>query len=158
MLHPRRIVPLILILALIVSLSGCIIIPRSKYYDLSADAVESVQFYDLRGEEPARGLDPEILNHPVCTLPEDKIPDFLRDFSQLEFTDTIIIVLAAVDPSFAYGEWIVRINFTGGEYTLYSCAGYGETYDSEGNVVSSTHFSCDLDELKALIGKYYDIP
>lgn len=140
---------------LIVSLSGCIIIPLTKYYDISAEEVESVQFYDLRNEESYMGLDPTL--EPVYTIPEEDIEAFLEDFSKLEFSDSIIIALAAVDPSFYYGEWVVRINFSNGQYTFYSCGGFGETFDAEGELISSTHFSCDCEELSNLIGKYYDI-
>ena len=38
----------LLTFVLIVSLSGCIIIPLTKYYDIAAEEVVSVQFYDLR--------------------------------------------------------------------------------------------------------------
>ena len=79
-----------------------------------------------------------------------------NDLADIQFTDTFIIVLAAVDPSFYYGDWVVRINFTNGQYTFYSCGGYGETFDAEGNCISSTYFSCDDEELKTLVGKYYE--
>ena len=78
------------------------------------------------------------------------------DFSRLKFSDAIVIVLAAIDPSFYYGDWVIRINFSNGQYTFYSCDGYGETFDAEGERISSTHFSCDDEELKNLVGKYYE--
>ncbi len=80
----------------------------------------------------------------------------MSDFSKVKFSDTIIIVLASIDPSFYYGEWVIRINFTDGLYSFYSCGGYGETYDAEGDRVSTTHFSCDYDVLENLISDYYD--
>ena len=148
---------LLMIFVLIVSLSGCVIIPLIKYYDIPAEEVVSVQFYDLR--------DPELPNsfgfyeslEPAFTIPEEDKEDFLDDFSKLKFSDSIVIVLAAIDPSFYYGDWVVRINFTNGQYTFYSCGGYGETFDAEGKRISSTHFSCDNEELENLVGKYYEI-
>jgi hypothetical protein len=146
----------LLTFVLIVSLSGCIIIPLTKYYDIAAEEVMSVQFYDLRNQDSAHYSGFDTILEPVYTIPEEDTEDFLDDFSKLKFSDSIIIVLAAIDPSFYYGDWVVRINFSNGQYTFYSCGGYGETFDAEGNCISSTHFSCDDEELKNLVGKYYE--
>ena len=147
----------IITIFLLLSMCGCIIIPLSKYYDISAEDVTSVQFYDLRNAETAEYYGFYKDYEPVYTLPEEENADFLNDFAKLEFTDTIVIVLAAIDPSLTYGDWVVRINFSNGEYTFYSCGGYGETFDAEGNCIDTTFFSCDVAELETLIGKYYDI-
>ena len=140
---------------LISFLSGCIIIPRHQYYNIPADEVKSVQFYDLRnlGFSHSPGFDQTL--SPVCTIPEADKEVFLDDFSKLRFSDAIVITIAAIDPSFYYGDWVVRINFTNGQYTLYSCGGYGETFDAEGKRLSSTHLSCEDAELENLIKKYY---
>lgn len=145
----------LMIFFLIVSLSGCIIIPLTKHYNIPFEEVASVQFYDLRNQDSEHYSGFDAILEPVYTIPEEDIEDFLDDFSKLKFSDTIIIVLAAIDPSFYYGDWVVRINFSNGQYTFYSCGGYGETFDAEGNCISSTHFSCDDEELKNLVGKYY---
>lgn len=142
------------VLSLAVCLSGCIIIPLHKYYDISPEAVAAVQFYDLRDCESTYMGFHETLD-PVYSLPEEDIPVFLEDFSKLEFRDSIVIVLAAVDPSFYYGEWVVRVDFTDRSYAFYSCGGFGETFDADGNAIDSTHFSCDRDQLVELIKKYY---
>ena len=146
----------IVTLLLVVSLSGCIIIPLWKYYDIPAEEVASVQFYDLRDLESNRSNFATTLE-PVYTIPEEDKGTFLDDFSKLKFSDTIVISLAAVDPSFDYGDWVVRINYSNGQYTFYSCAGYGATFDSEGTYLSSTHYSCDDEELENLVSKYYEI-
>lgn len=146
-----------LVAVLMISLCGCIIIPLSKYYDYSADEVESVQFYDLRAQDAVRDGSFDTIYDPVCTLSGETVAEFLKDFSKLEFSDEIVITIAAVDPSFSYGIWVVRINFTNGQYAYYSCAGYGMTLDADGKYVSSTHYSCDDAELEELIGKYYEI-
>lgn len=151
----KRFLIVLITLALVASLSGCIIIPRTKYYDISAEEVISVQFYDLRDQDSARYSGFDAILEPVYTIPEEHTEDFLDDFSKLEFSDTIIIALAAIDPSFYYGDWVIRINFSNGQYTFYSCGGYGETFDAEGEYISATHFSCDDEELENLIGKYY---
>lgn len=78
-------------------------------------------------------------------------------FSKLEFDSAIVIVLAAVDPSFYYGEWVVKIQFTDQSYTFYSCGGFGETFDADGNRIDLTHFSCDREQLEELIKKYCSV-
>lgn len=144
----------IMICSILFSLTACIIIPLTKHYDIPAEDVASVEFYDLSSlEDHYSGFD--TLLDPVYTLPQAEIEAFLSDFSELEFTDTIIIMLAAIDPSFWYGDWVVRVNFENGQYTFYSSGGYGETFDADGNCISSTHFSCDDEALANLISKYY---
>lgn len=147
----------LMVLVLIVSLSGCIIIPLSKHYDISAEEVASVQFYDLRNQESTAYSGFDKTQQPVYTVPQEQTEEFLNDFSNLRFSDTIIIVLAAIDPSFSYGDWVIRINFSDGRYSFYSSRGYGETRDAESNFISSTHFSCDDEDLENLISKYYNI-
>ncbi len=153
----KQILFVLLILAVTVSLSGCIIIPLTKYYDISAEEVASVQFYDLRDQDSAHysGFDASL--DPVYTISEEDTEKFLGDFSKLKFSDAIVIVLAAIDPSFSYGDWVIRINFSDGRYTFYSSHGYGETFDAEGNCISSTHFSCEAEDLENLVGKYYEV-
>lgn len=145
----KRTLLALLTFVLIVSLSGCIIIPLSKYYDIPAEEVNSVQFYHY---DPDTSSESDY--NLIHTVSEESKEAFLDDFSKLKFTDSIIITLAAIDPSFSYGDWVVRINFSDGQYTLYSSGGYGETFDAEGNCTSATHFSCDAEELEQLIEKY----
>ena len=154
----KRILLTITAVLLAISLSGCIIIPMTKYYNLPIEEVASVQFYDLRNHADWQmpGFDDKC--EPVYTLPEEDIEAFLKDFSKVKFSDTIVIMLASVDPSFSYGNWVVRINFTNGQYTFYSCGGFGETMDASGNTISTTHFYCKEEMLIQLIGKYYEIP
>ena len=142
---------------LLVSLSGCIVIPLRKHYDIPPEEVVSVQFYDLRNKDSSHYSGFDAILEPVYTVPGQDKADFLDDFSKLKFSDSIVLVLAPTDPSFYYGDWVVRINFTNGQYTFYSCGGYGETFDAKGKCISTTHFSCDDEELKNLVGKYYKI-
>ena len=124
----------IIAVLLAISLCGCIIIPLTKYYDIPSEEVASVQFYDLRSQDDLHmpGFDDKI--DPIYTLPEDDVEAGI------------------------YGDWVIRINFTSGQYTFYSCGGFGETMDASGNSISSTHFYCQEDALVELIGKYYEIP
>lgn len=142
---------------LITFLSGCITIPLKKHYDISVEELTSVQFYDLRNQEPENRIAFNETIEPVYTIPQNDTENFLSDFSKLEFSDSITILPATIDPSFYYGDWVIRINFSNGQYAFYSCAGYGETFDTDGKCISSTHFSCNDNELKLLVSKYYEI-
>ena len=143
-----------LLVSLCFVLCSCIIIPLSKYYEFEAQDVESVQFYLLGDDNYSEsGFHKQI--EPVYTLSEEQTEDFLSDFSKIKFSDVILIVLAAVDPSFCYGDIVIRINFINGDYSFYSCAGYGQTYNKNDKLVDSTHFSCDREDLENLLIKYY---
>ena len=136
---------------MLISLTSCIV--TYKYYDIDSEDVLSVGIYDLRDSETHYNdfLESET---PVYTIEKEQMADFLNDLSDIRFSDTIIITLAAVDPSFYYGEWVVRINYTDGSYSLISCGGYGESYDINNKVTDSNHFSCEDDEWEQFIGKY----
>ena len=129
---------LLLIFVLLISLNGCVIIPRHMNYDdINREQVSSVDIYDLYKSE-SNYSDFLTTETPVYTLTNDQLDSFLSDLADIRFTDYIIIVLAAVDPSFSYGDWVVRINYTDGSYSLISCDGYGETYDANNQVVDTT--------------------
>ncbi len=135
------------------SLVGCIIIPQYTYYDdIDREQVSSVDIYDLRnGDHSARFLETEV---SVYTLTEYQLDSFFSDLADIRFANHIVIVLAAVDPSFYYDDWVVRINYTDGSYCLISCGGYGETYDANHQVIDSNHYSCDDEEWNQFIGKH----
>ena len=144
---------LVLISVLSVSLSSCIIIPLRRHYTYSADEVSCVRFYDLRDNESRRS---ELFKEETSlfTVPDEQIDEFLTDFSKIMFRDSIVIVLAAIDPSFCYGNWVVEIVFTDGSYSFYSTAGFGETFNANGECIRTNHYSSDEEDLSKLIGKY----
>ena len=133
---------------------SCIIIPLNKYYDdFDVVSIASVEFYDLRQAENhyVGFLDTETPNY---TLPEEQKEEFFEDLAKINFKDYIIIVLAAIDPSFYFGDWVVRINYTDGSFTLLSNGGYNVSYDPSGEHVDANHWSCDDEEWYAFIYKY----
>ena len=133
---------------------GCVIIPINKHYDgLDSESVASVEFYDLRQSQTSYSgfLDTAT---PAYTLPEDQKEAFLADLAEIKFTDYIIIVIAAIDPSFYFGDWVVRVNYTDGSCDLLSNGGYNESYDPSGELSDSNHWSCDDGEWYAFIFKY----
>lgn len=159
MRYYQSVIALALLIALVLSLSGCIVIPKETYYDLDPEEVESIWFYELKEpiyHDHSGSFEGESSPEPVFILPQNRNKAFLKDFADLRFTDVILITVAAVDPSFSYGNLVVRINFTNGRYTCYSCLGYGATYDADGSILSITHYSCEEEDLAKLIKKYME--
>ena len=149
----QTIVCIFLLFCVLVAFEGCIIIPRYRRYEIAAADVLSIEIYDLRGVQERTG---SVLQNetPIYTLEGEQIATFLGDLSEIQFSDHIVIVLAAIDPSFHYGEWVARINFTDGSYTCISNAGYNETYDANDQFLDSNHYSCDNEEWVQLILSY----
>ncbi len=134
-------------------LTSCIIIPLHKNFEIDADTVASVEIYDLRGVDTLYGDFVET-EKPVYKIPADKKVDFLSELSKIEFSDSIVIVLAAIDPSFYYGEWTVRVNYTDGSFELISSDGFGECFDKNGEIADSHHWGCDREEWHEFISNY----
>ena len=149
----KRFLAFCLLFTLAVSLSGCIIIPIHKNFDdIDEDKVTSVQIYDLRGESTEGKLPEDAV--PVYTVPEDQKEAFFDDLAEIEFTDHIIIVLAAVDPSFSLGDWVVRINYEDGGYALLGDGGYNIIYNADSEKTDSDHYNCDNAEWEEFLFKY----
>ena len=124
----KKIILSVMVSILLLSLlTGCIVIPLRHNFEINADEVESVDIYDLREVDTLYGDFVET-EKPVYKIPADKNVEFLSELSKIEFSDSIVIVLAAVDPSFYYGEWTVRINYTDGSFELISSHGFGERF------------------------------
>ena len=71
---PKPFLLILMIVILIVSLSGCIIIPLTEYYDTPAEEVASVQFYDLRNQDAPNYPGFDTILEPVYTEYRKKIP------------------------------------------------------------------------------------
>jgi hypothetical protein len=135
------------------AMTSCVIIPIYKNFEIDADTVASIEIYDLR-EADSLYSNFVKTESPVYEIPQEKKAAFLNDLAEIHFSDAIIIVLAAIDPSFYYDVWTIRINYTDGSYELISSDGYEEAYDSNGESVDIHHFGCDQEEWWAFIGKY----
>ena len=139
---------IVVLLGVLFSLSGCIVLSFDHYYDdIDKEKLSSVEFYDLRGSE----------NFSIAllyTLPEDQTDAFLEELAKIRFEETMVIVLAAVDPSFEWGNYVLKLNYTDGTYALISSEGYGEICDENGEVIDVNHYGCNEKEWNRLIKKY----
>ena len=155
----KKLISLILALFITVSLCACVTF-RMKINDIEPGDVVSIEIYRITDPENRSWWKKfyEIYD-PVYTLAEYEKKPFLEDLGKIQFGDTIILI-AATDPGFSYGEWVARVNMTNGNSRFISCGGHGETIDKDGNFVESDHYGCDDEEWNELISKYLpkDIP
>ena len=140
----RTTLPFVALLSsLLLVLSGCISVPVYKNHTFSHDDVASVSIYDLRESDTHYSGFHE-KQEPVYTVPQEQLDDFLTDLSDIRFSDSIIIfTIAAVDPSFTFDDWVVRVNYKDGSFDLISCDYYNEQYDENGNCTDRDHFGSD---------------
>lgn len=143
-----------MILCIIFSLTSCIIIPRYKRYDdIDVEKVAAIEIYDIR--ECERKISSNVnADTLIYSLDENEFSDFLNKLSKIQFKDHIIIVLAAIDPSYNYGNYVVKIMYNNEKYMLISDAGFGELFDADGNRTSKNHFGCDTEKWENLIFDY----
>ncbi len=151
----RKLTMLALILVLVINLTGCIVIPlKSRYYDYDPETIETVEIYDLRSKymTDSSFLETDL---PVYTVPEEQQVEFVTDIGKIEFKMYILIILAAVDPSFHYGDWAVRLNRVDGSYVLLSDGGYAEIYDENGERTEYRNYDdTDWEQWNTLIEAY----
>ena len=150
----KKLLSIPMILCIIFSLTGCIIIPRYKHYDdIDVEKVSAIEIYGIHKSERITGSDVNA-DTLAYSLDENEFSDFLNKLSKIQFKDYILIVPGAVDPSFSYGNYVVKIKYNNGNYILISDGGFGESFDADGNEISSNHFGCDTEKWENLIFDY----
>ena len=141
------------IVLLCFSLTSCIIIPLKTNFEIDPSAVAFVEVYYLAEVDTLYGNFVKT-EETAYKIPTEQTADFLGDLAKIEFSDAIVIVLAAIDPSFYYDDRTVRINYNDGSFELISPDGYGQTFSNTGELIDSHHYGCNQDEWDALISKY----
>ena len=149
----KKIFCLVFLMTIAFAFSGCIITIESYRIDnIPSEKVESIDLYDLTsfGYYDYRGSGFHEKTEPVYRLKEDKIDDFLNGLKKIKFESKIVFP-AANDPSFSYGNLTIRINFVDGSFMFISNYGFGEIYDKNGEVVTSSFAGCNDDKWEKLI-------
>ena len=148
----RRVLLTVLLAAQLAVLSSCIWVPKYASYDIAEEKLASVDIYDLRDcSSRADFYESEFSDY---TLKAEQIDGFVAALESLRFDDSTFFVLAATDPNFTYGDWVVRLNYTDGTYTLISSDGFGATYDQDYNVIDSNHYSYDDKKWEQFVCQY----
>ena len=149
----RCLLSALMIFTIVFALSSCVIIPMHKNFVIDPAKIASIEIYDLRKSDTYGEIFLEDTS-PVYEIPSEEIDDFTSDLAQIEFTRYIVFVLAATDPVFEYGYFVARINYTDGTFELLSNNYLGQTFDQDGNVISSHRYGCDDKVWEEFIGKY----
>lgn len=150
----KKLLSILMILCIIFSLTSCIIIPRYKHYDdIDVEKVSTIEIYGIHKSERITGSDVNA-DTLAYSLDENEFSDFLNKLSKIQFKDYILIVPGAVDPSFSYGNYVVKIKYNNGNYILISDGGFGESFDADGNRIDKNHFGCDTEKWENLIFDY----
>ena len=158
----RKMLLSLIAVGLVFVMTSCIVIPLYHRFEIEESEVSSIEVYDIcnyyesdlyRELSYYEYFEKKEISYQISA--EEK-GVFLKDLAEIQFSDHIVIVIAAIDPSFNYDTWTVRINYTDGSSQFISSAGYGETYDANGNFISGTghHWGCEEEDWLGLIEKY----
>ena len=148
---------LLLTITFLCMLTGCWSMPKEMYYsDFDREQIVSIDVYDCSEEvnhhQPVNTrtlLD----RNPLFSLDDSQIDPFLQDLSEIRFYDEGGLLIGAVDPSFNFGKWVVKIGFTDGSYWYLSDRSYCAKENSDGSG-SAQHLHPDSEEWEALIKQY----
>ena len=145
----RRLSALVLICALMLALSGCIVITLDEYYELAydTDQIESIGIYTCG--------DANVLSdEPLAVIDPDDFDTFVEELESLSFEKGMIITIAAVDPSFSFGDYTVQVVYTDGAIERISDFGYQEFQDAEGNERCSHYGLQNEEEWETFLNPY----
>ena len=156
---------LLLIVLSVISLTGCIGYFTDFYYDsnqINPENVSSIDIYDFSKTPEHKyayyqqEFEEEVEEEVEHALSSDQIEPFLTELAAIKFrTYHLVFTLAATDPSFRLGDYVVRINFSDGSFRLISDEDYNPVFDSDGKIIADDHnMVSSSDEWNAFISKY----
>lgn len=142
------------LLAMLLTLTSCIVIPRDKYFNtLSSENVAEIQIIDIRQSDSAdRHTIPA--NAAVYTVSEDNKASFLLALAEFPFDDSVVISCAAVDYSTWYEDFVIKLIYTDNSYRLISATGYNEYYEKSGVSDQRNTWRCEKNGFIELIKPY----
>ena len=153
MKHAKMLISAVLLIALLCTLTGCIVIPLHDYYDdIDPEEVSSIQIYNLHVTATNRDtfLQAEI---PVYALSPEEHTAFINELAAIPFTDYITIILAPSDSSWRYDGWTVCIQYKDGSYRMIS-NGFGQGFDAGGKMIDGNGYDCDDSQWEQFMQKY----
>ena len=160
----RKITALFVAFLLLFSLTGCVFIPSWKQVDMRYDTSEivSVELYQLTGsydgrfygsEEDIDQMEEEL--DPIDALDAEQYEEFVKDLEGLTFTDHFFVILvAAMDPSYSYHGYTVKITYQNGDYDILSPT--GQLYEM-GEDFNENNWNCDEDKWNRFIKDYFTV-
>ena len=146
----RKVLILFLVVVLAFSCTGCFQITLDRGYELHQDKsqIKSISLcVEFRGD-PLKQFK---------TLDPSQFDVFIDDFEALPFADKWLIVLlpAAIDPSFYFGEYVIRFEYLDGSVELISDCDFQEYKSVDAAYSQTEHYSIDKDPWYDFLEKYF---
>ena len=146
----RKVLILFLVVVLAFSCTGCFQITLDRGYELHQDKsqIKSISLcVEFRGD-PLKQFK---------TLDPSQFDVFIDDLEALPFADKWLIVLlpAAIDPSFYFGKYVIRFEYLDGSVEHISDFGYQEYTAGDTGRLQSEHYSIAEDPWYDFLEKYF---
>ena len=147
----RKGMTIALALIIAVSFSGCFYITIDEYYEIHQDVsqIVTISIYECTDGNT-------LSDEPVFVLDQLQNEQFVNDLEALPFKDSFLLILAAVDPSHSFGEYVVCIIYQDDSTEWISNRGY-QVYNAEDGSSSGPHYSLDDKAWHEFLQKYFDI-
>ena len=136
MMALKKLLIVILLLELTFSMTGCIWIIHNYVtpaYSHSKDEVEKIEIFNIVSTDDYSALSGnfsdeyeysikniDTLLDPVKTFTGEGAYEFYDRLTNVKFSKTFYIVLAAIDPTFGYYGYTVKITYKNGDYDIIS--------------------------------------
>jgi len=149
----KKILVALLVFVSMCGITGCIPVITDEYYEISQETenIESIALYacDNTGDELNK-LD-EI---PLASVQRDDFAAFVNELEGIYAKTGFYITIAAQDPSFCFGKYVVKITYQNGDQEFVSNGGYQELLTADGTG-KGMHYSFDKTQWDALLQKYF---
>ena len=150
----KRYIVFALALLLILTLSGCVKVPRKWEFLHSADSISAIEIYNLA--ESVDGDIPEDAE-PIAFVKQEDFASFCEDISKIQFSNLIILVPVTYDPSWSLGGYVAKIIYENGDYEIICNRGY-QAHEVKNGRDRSFHYNFPDDSTwNNLIESYMDI-
>ena len=128
----------ILLAALLVMLTGCVTLHFSWKFLHGTDQISQIEVFYLEDVDDFNLPDDAV---PVALIAPEDYDDFCGEIQNIDFTDTILLLPAAVDPSWYLQGYVVRIVYQNGDFEVICNQGYQYQETADGWGGKSRHYS-----------------
>ena len=152
----RKAMIVILMIAILCSLTGCIPVIIDEYYEIyqETDQIKSIALYQ-RNDSPNAETN-ELNETPLAEIAPEDFSEFVAELEGIYSSTGFLITIAAQDPSFYFDKYVIRIDYLNGYQEFISDGGYQEVMYSD-ETVDVSHYSFDDDQWDAFILKYFSV-
>ncbi len=148
----KKVVAVCLLVCIALGLAGCVHYGVQYRCMGTADQIAEIAVFDLRDEAVVQIDDTMV---PVGYVDREEYSAFVGEVESFPFVEQLLLIIAPMDPGFAYGGYVVRITYADGSYELIGAAGY-QSQHRDGAYVGDSHYGCDEDRWNQLILRFMD--